>query len=212
MMASQRCGNSLIVCIESIHLQNDVGDGLSDARDLLSDSLKVHDTGIEPTYGIEWHRFQPSCPHLYTRFIHTHLEIHDGYIACISWVTIGHMQERHKKCEESCKWCRPKTCILMMKTNELIGVYEEWVGAHSSMATISHCLIENIDDVTQITFAEFASACQEHLQASQKVDGFKKSIPMQRNNEHCNIWQKPESNVCCVYHHSKQRAVRIQNF
>ena len=75
----------------------------------------------------------------------------------------------------------------MMKTNELIGVHEEWVGAHSTMATISHCLMENTDDVTQITFVEFASACQEHLQASQKVDGFKKSIPMQRDNEHCNI-------------------------
>ena len=75
----------------------------------------------------------------------------------------------------------------MMKTNELIGVYEEWVGAHSTTATISHCLIEKVDDITQITFAEFASACQEHLQASQEVDGFKESTPMQRNNEHCNI-------------------------
>ena len=75
MMASPRCGNGLTGCIESIHLQNDVGDGLSDTRELLLDLLKIHDIGIEPSYGIEWHRFQPSCPHHYTRFIHTHLEI-----------------------------------------------------------------------------------------------------------------------------------------
>ena len=52
------------------------------------------------------------------------------------------------------------------------------------MATISNWLTDLVDDVTQIAFAEFASACQEHLQASKKWTCSKNSPPMQTNNEH----------------------------
>ena len=175
MMGTQRCASNVLDCIENVRLQDALGYTLSHARDVFSDlSLKLHDVAINTNYNVEWHRFQPSCLQSYAMFNRTHIETYDWNFFCKSWHIIGHMQERHKDLTKdskgSCYCCRPKICIIMLNTNEPIDECEKWSEAHLTMAITANWLSKNDHDVITLMFVEFATACQEHLQASQRVD------------------------------------------
>ena len=87
-MGSQRCARNLIGRIGNTYLQNGVGDILSQTKDMLLHLQEKFEIGIDTNYETEWHRFPPSCPQPYTRFIRVHLETHDLCFACMSWHTI----------------------------------------------------------------------------------------------------------------------------
>ena len=88
----------------------------------------------------------------------------------------------------------------MVNANEFIGEYKKWNGSYLTMETMSNWLIETDDNVHPIAFVEFATACQEHLQASWQIYMLIISSPCQQNTNNTNL-EIGSSQMCYIYHH-----------